>query len=115
MTISINNSAPAQIAPQDLNNSQSAPSGQAGDASTIVNTTAEASSAQSDLITAHAGLVALANATAPSGVGNLVNPDLNGEGARLQALQLKQQLGAQSISIANQAPQALLSLLRQPG
>jgi flagellin len=54
----------------------------------------------------------LANTTAGNAVGGLINPDLNGEGARLQALQLRQQLGAQTTSIANQAPQALLALLR---
>ncbi|MGF1456434.1 MAG: flagellin [Alphaproteobacteria bacterium] len=44
------------------------------------------------------------------GVGNLVDADLATESARLQALQVKQQLGGQSLSIANQAPQAILSL-----
>ncbi len=44
------------------------------------------------------------------GVGNLVDADLAVESARLQALQVKQQLGTQSLSIANQAPQAILSL-----
>ena len=32
--------------------------------------------------------------------------------ARLQSLQVKQQLGVQAISIANQAPQTILSLFR---
>ncbi len=45
-----------------------------------------------------------------AGVGNLVDADLATESARLQALQVKQQLGGQSLSIANQAPQAILSL-----
>jgi flagellin len=47
------------------------------------------------------------------GVGNLVDADLAKESARLQALQTKQQLGFQALSIANQAPQTLLSLFRQ--
>jgi flagellin len=46
------------------------------------------------------------------GVGNLVDADLAKESARLQALQVQQQLGTQALSIANQAPQALLSLFR---
>lgn len=46
------------------------------------------------------------------GVGNLVDADLARESARLQALQVQQQLGAQALSIANQAPQVLLSLFR---
>lgn len=46
------------------------------------------------------------------GIGNLVDADLAKESARLQALQTKQQLGIQSLSIANQAPATLLSLFR---
>jgi flagellin len=48
-----------------------------------------------------------------SGVGNLVDANLATESARLQALQIKQQLGSQSLSIANSAPQVILSLFRQ--
>jgi len=44
------------------------------------------------------------------GVGNLVDADLAKESARLQAFQTKQQLGLQALSIANQAPQSVLSL-----
>ncbi len=47
-----------------------------------------------------------------SGLGALIDADLAKESARLQALQIRQQLGTQSLSIANQAPQALLSLFR---
>jgi flagellin len=46
------------------------------------------------------------------GVGALVDADLAKESARLQALQIRQQLGTQALSIANQAPSALLSLFR---
>lgn len=46
------------------------------------------------------------------GIGNLVDADLARESARLQALQVQQQLGAQALSIANQAPQVILSLFR---
>jgi flagellin len=45
------------------------------------------------------------------GVGNLVDADLAKESARLQALQVKQQLGVQSLSIANSQPQIILNLL----
>jgi flagellin len=44
------------------------------------------------------------------GLGNLIDADLARESARLQALQIRQQLGSQTLSIANQAPQFLLSL-----
>ena len=46
------------------------------------------------------------------GVGNLVDADLARESANLQAFQTKQQLGLQALSIANQAPQSVLSLFR---
>lgn len=44
------------------------------------------------------------------GIGNLVDADLARESARLQALQVQQQLGAQALSIANSQPQVILSL-----
>ncbi len=46
------------------------------------------------------------------GIGNLVDADLAKESAKLQALQVKQQLGLQALSIANQAPQSITSLFR---
>ena len=46
------------------------------------------------------------------GVGALVDADIEAASARLQALQVQQQLGTQALSIANQAPQQLLSLFR---
>ncbi|MBI1361636.1 MAG: hypothetical protein GC155_15265 [Alphaproteobacteria bacterium] len=50
--------------------------------------------------------------TIESGLSNLVDADLAKESARLQSLQVKQQLGAQALSIANQSPQILLSFFR---
>ena len=47
-----------------------------------------------------------------SGIGTLVDADMEEASARLQALQVQQQLGIQALSIANQAPQSLLSLVR---
>jgi flagellin len=47
-----------------------------------------------------------------AGVGNLVDADLAKESAKLQALQTKQQLGIQALSIANQSSSILLSLFR---
>ena len=46
------------------------------------------------------------------GLGALVDANLAQESAKLQALQVKQQLGVQSLSIANQRPQIILSLFR---
>jgi flagellin len=45
-----------------------------------------------------------------TGVGNLVDADMTAASARLSALQTQQSLGTQALSIANQAPQALLKL-----
>ena len=50
-----------------------------------------------------------------AGIGNLVDADLAKESARLQALQVQQQLGAQALSIANQSPNIILSLFRGGG
>lgn len=47
-----------------------------------------------------------------SGLGALVDTDMAKESARLQALQIRQQLGTQALGIANQAPQSLLSLFK---
>lgn len=47
-----------------------------------------------------------------SGLGSLVDADLAQESAQLQSLQIKQQLGEHALSIANQAPQTLLSLFK---
>ncbi|MCK0070498.1 flagellin [Kordiimonas laminariae] len=46
------------------------------------------------------------------GIGNLVDADLASESANLQALQVRQQLGLQALSIANQAPSTVLGLFR---
>lgn len=46
------------------------------------------------------------------GIGTLVDADMTEESTRLQALQVQQQLGVQSLSIANQSSQSILSLFR---
>ena len=46
------------------------------------------------------------------GLGALIDADLAQESAQLQSLQIKQQLGTQALSIANQAPQSLLALFK---
>ncbi len=50
--------------------------------------------------------------TLTAGIGNLVDANMAQESASLQSLQVKQQLGIQALSIANQAPQSILSLFR---
>ena len=47
-----------------------------------------------------------------SGIGSLVDADMEEASARLQALQTQQQLGVQALSIANQSPQTIMQLFR---
>jgi len=47
-----------------------------------------------------------------SGVSGLVDADMNEESTKLQALQVKQQLGVQALSIANASTQAILQLFK---
>lgn len=47
-----------------------------------------------------------------SGMGALTDADLEEASARLQSLQVQQQLGVQALSIANQSPQSILALFR---
>jgi len=70
---------------------------QAGDDSNRIDATVSFNSSKIDSLNA--------------GLGALVDADLSKEAAKLQALQIKQQLGTQALSLANQAPQSLLSLL----
>lgn len=48
--------------------------------------------------------------TLSTGIGNLVDADLALESAKLQSLQIRQQLGVQALSIANASPQTVLGL-----
>jgi len=68
--------------------------------------------AQAKQIEAHNKFVGKLQDVLQAGVGNLVDADLAKESARLQALQVQQQLGAQALSIANQAPQIVLQLFK---
>ncbi|QDH72737.1 flagellin [Brevundimonas sp. M20] len=60
----------------------------------------------------HLDFVSKLQDTIDAGVGNLVDADLAKESARLQALQTKQQLGVQALSIANSSTSMLLGLFR---
>ncbi len=68
--------------------------------------------AQAKQIESHNKFVSKLTDVLTSGIGNLVDADLAKESAKLQALQVQQQLGAQALSIANSAPQIILSLFR---
>ncbi|WP_022697182.1 flagellin [Euryhalocaulis caribicus] len=60
----------------------------------------------------HSTFVTKLSDSLETGIGNLVDADLAKESAKLQSLQVKQQLGIQALSIANQAPSTLLGLFR---
>jgi len=66
----------------------------------------------SKALSAHANFIQKLQDTIDAGVGNLVDADLAKESAKLQALQTKQQLGVQALSIANQSSSILLGLFR---
>jgi flagellin len=67
---------------------------------------------QARQIEGHLNFVSKLSDALNQGVGNLVDADMAKESARLQALQVQQQLGVQSLSIANQSPQTILSLFK---
>jgi len=60
----------------------------------------------------HATFVGKLSDELEKGIGNLVDADLARDSATLQSLQVKQQLGIQALSIANQAPSTILALFR---
>jgi flagellin len=66
----------------------------------------------SNALDTHLNFVSSLQDTLTTGIGNLVNADLAKESATLQALQTKQQLGIQALSIANSSSSALLGLFR---
>ena len=79
---------------------------------TAVNTAMGDVGAQAKQIEAHNLFVSKLTDVLEAGIGNLVDADLAKESARLQALQVQQQLGAQALNIANTAPQVILSLFK---
>lgn len=79
---------------------------------TNLKTTLSTLGAASRKIDAQSTFTSKLSDTIEAGIGNLVDADLAKESAKLQALQVKQQLGVQALSIANQAPQTITSLFR---
>ncbi len=64
---------------------------------------------KSKALEVHSSFVTKLSDSLEKGIGNLVDADLARESARLQSLQVKQQLGVQALSIANSMPQSVLS------
>ena len=78
---------------------------------TSINAAAAFGSAESRIET-QSNFVSRLSDTLTSGIGSMVDADLEEASARLQALQVQQQLATQSLSIANQQPQNILALFR---
>jgi flagellin len=66
----------------------------------------------SNALTTHLNFIGNLQDTLTQGVGNLVDADVAKESATLTALQTKQQLGVQALSIANTSKQGLLALFK---
>ncbi|MFC6196690.1 flagellin [Ponticaulis profundi] len=66
----------------------------------------------SKALSVHSEFVTKLSDVTEAGIGNLVDADLAKESAKLQALQTKQQLGVQALSIANQSSSLALSFFR---
>ena len=79
---------------------------------TNVNQALSALGVSSTALTNHLTFVGTLQDTLTTGVSNLVDADVAKESATLQALQTKQQLGVQALSIANSSKSSLLSLFR---
>ncbi len=82
---------------------------------TLIQTAIDAAAAFGSVegrIETQAKFIATLSDSLKSGIGAMVDADMEEASARLQALQVQQQLGIQALSIANQAPQSILSLFR---
>jgi flagellin len=66
----------------------------------------------SNALASHLNFVQSLQDSLQTGISNLVDADMAKESAQLQALQTKQQLGVQSLSIANQSTSIMLALFR---
>lgn len=86
-----------------------------GSIETLIGTAINASAAFGSIesrISTQADFVSKLTDSLKTGIGSLVDADMEEASARLQALQVQQQLATQSLSIANQAPQSILALFR---
>ncbi len=79
---------------------------------TSVNLAVSKLGTEANAVTTNLSFVSNLSDTLTTGIGNLVDADVAAESATLQALQTKQQLGVQALSIANSSSSNLLSLFR---
>jgi flagellin len=83
---------------------------------TLINTSIDAAAAFGSAegrISTQSDFISNLTDSLTSGIGAMVDADMEEASARLQALQVQQQLGIQALSIATSAPEALLSLDRK--
>jgi flagellin len=97
-------------APADATAAQTAITGNWTDVSKAINDALNRLGADARYIDAQIGYNRDKLDAVEGGLGALIDADIAKEAARLQALQIRQQLGTQTLSITNQAPQALISL-----
>jgi len=79
---------------------------------TNVNTALTKLGTGSNALASHLTFITTLQNSLTTGISNLVDADMASESAKLQALQTKQQLGIQALSIANSSTSILLSLFR---
>jgi flagellin len=79
---------------------------------TNVNTALTKLGTGSNALASHLTFVTSLQSSLTTGISNLVDADMAAESATLQALQTKQQLGVQALSIANSSTSIMLSLFR---
>ncbi|MEZ5939261.1 MAG: flagellin [Hyphomonadaceae bacterium] len=79
---------------------------------TTLNTNLATLGSQAKALDVQSAFLGKLSDTVEAGLSNLVDADLAKESARLQSLQIKQQLGAQALSIANQSPSLVLSFFQ---
>jgi flagellin len=82
---------------------------------TAVNNALSELGSQANQVTNHLSFVGQLSDSLNTGIGNLVDADMAVESARLQALQVAQQLSVQAVQVANSTPQTILSLFRSGG
>ncbi|WP_197918658.1 flagellin [Thiosulfatihalobacter marinus] len=102
------------LAAIDVSNSVGAASALAS-IETLIDSSIDAAAAFGSVenrITTQSEFVSKLTDSLKTGIGSMVDADMEETSARLQALQVQQQLATQSLSIANQAPQSILSLFR---
>ena len=114
MSISVQSNLAANLPMKNLTNGSDAKTSTAADADAgQAGATPESPSVvMSRQLSAHLDLVSILNQSQQSGVGSLVNSTLETDTAKLQALNLQQQLASQPLSIANGTPSLILQLFK---